>query len=365
MNSYQPSLTEWFQAIGDGTDAEALRLEDNQNRERLEVLYQTIGVPYERPEAFPARVLKNCESAFQNILAERGDELCAIRLVPKRADLPKLRDRGRSIRRCYEDWFLKQDIPWDEYTAYVCPHSETLDWSAVFVVNDEAIFGEIIEGMHAQLTHGDTTHSVLAFYFDFQTWSWKNRTEEMAAQVEKMVAQILVTDPQKQRSLRESLNAEFSHDYLKGYFEVTVWPGTGIHFIDYNRLLPARIPTPLPFGRQEETAEVFLRGMATSPGIVRGPVVIVQEEDLSSVVLETGSILVCDNTDIRYLPLMKKAAGFITNRGSLLSHASIVARELKKPCVVATKRATDKLKNGDIVEVDGGKGTVSLSVLSS
>lgn len=365
MNQFQPSLTEWFQAIGDATDAEALRLEDGQNRERLEVLYQTIGLPYERPKSFPARVLKVCGSAFQELLTEHGDELCAIRLVPKRGELPKLRDRGRSLRRCYEDWFLKQDIPWDEYTAYVCPHSETLDWSATFVVNDEAIFGEITEGRHAQLTHGDTTHPIAPFRFDFKTWSWKNRTEEAVAQVEKMLAQILVTDPHKQQALRESLNAEFSHDYLKGYFEVTVWPGKGIHFIDYNRLLPARISTPAAFRSQEDDAEVFLHGAATSPGVVRGRVVIVREEDLSSITFEPGSILVCDNTDIRYLPLMKKAAGFITNRGSLLSHASIVARELKKPCVVATKRATDKLKNGDIVEVDGGKGTVSLSVLSS
>jgi acetone carboxylase gamma subunit len=121
MNQFQPSITEWFEAIGDAKDAEALRLEDNQNRERLEVLYQTIGAPYERPVPLPARELKELRPAFRVILDERGDEFCAIRLVPKRADLPKLRDRGRTIRRCYEDWFLAQDIVWDEYTAYVCP----------------------------------------------------------------------------------------------------------------------------------------------------------------------------------------------------------------------------------------------------
>jgi len=73
----------------------------------------------------------------------------------------------------------------------------------------------------------------------------------------------------------------------------------------------------------------------------------------------SNSILVCENTDVRYLPLMKQAAAFITDRGSLLSHASIVARELKKPCIVNAKNATSILKNGDIIEVDATSGLVT------
>lgn len=360
MNQFQPSITEWFEAIGDAKDAEALRLEDNQNRERLEVLYQTIGAPYERPVPLPARELKDLSPAFRAILDERGDEFCAIRLVPKRADLPKLRDRGRTIRRCYEDWFLAQDIVWDEYTAYVCPHSETLEWSATFVVNHEAIFGEIVEGMHAQLTQGETEHPVYRFHFDFQNWSWSERNEEVVRQVERMIAALFVADESKRGVLTERLQATFSHGYLQGYFETTVWPGDKLHFIDYNRLLSARIPTPSSFVSTDSAPDVVLCGTPTSPGVVRGSVVIVSEDMLSTIAFSSGSILVCDNTDVRYLPLMKQAAGFVTNRGSLLSHASIVARELKKPCVVATKYATEVLKNGDIVEVDGSRGIIFL-----
>jgi pyruvate,water dikinase len=142
--------------------------------------------------------------------------------------------------------------------------------------------------------------------------------------------------------------------------ETTVWPGDKLHFIDYNRLLLARIPTPSPFASRDSLPNDVLRGTPTSPGVVRGPVVIVSEDVLSTIAFSSGSILVCDNTDVRYLPLMKQAAGFVTNRGSLLSHASIAARELSKPCVVATKEATEVLKNGDIVEVDGSGGIISL-----
>ena len=71
-----------------------------------------------------------------------------------------------------------------------------------------------------------------------------------------------------------------------------------------------------------------------------------------------GDILVAPWTRPEYLPIMKKAGAFITDGGGILSHAAIVARELKKPCVIATKNATQILKNGDMIKVDADRGTV-------
>ena len=55
---------------------------------------------------------------------------------------------------------------------------------------------------------------------------------------------------------------------------------------------------------------------------------------------------------------MKKAKAVITNEGGLTCHAAILSRELKIPCIIGTKNATKVLKDGDIVEVDAGKGIV-------
>jgi phosphoenolpyruvate synthase/pyruvate phosphate dikinase len=52
--------------------------------------------------------------------------------------------------------------------------------------------------------------------------------------------------------------------------------------------------------------------------------------------------------------------GFVTNEGGLLSHAAIVARELKKPCIIGTKIATKVLKDGDLVEVNADTGVVTI-----
>ncbi len=62
--------------------------------------------------------------------------------------------------------------------------------------------------------------------------------------------------------------------------------------------------------------------------------------------------MVSSTTRPDYLPFLKDIAGFITNEGGTLSHAAILARELKKPCIIGTKFATQVLKDGDIVEVD-------------
>jgi pyruvate,water dikinase len=55
---------------------------------------------------------------------------------------------------------------------------------------------------------------------------------------------------------------------------------------------------------------------------------------------------------------MEKACAFVTDEGGILCHAAIVSREMRKPCVIATKKATRIFKDGDLVEVDGEKGIV-------
>jgi len=57
---------------------------------------------------------------------------------------------------------------------------------------------------------------------------------------------------------------------------------------------------------------------------------------------------------------MERAAAFVTDEGGILCHAAIVAREMSKPCVTATKNATKVLKDGDLVEVDANNGVVRI-----
>ena len=74
--------------------------------------------------------------------------------------------------------------------------------------------------------------------------------------------------------------------------------------------------------------------------------------------MNTGDILVSKMTRPEFLPVMKKAAAIVTDEGGITCHAAIVAREMKKPCIIGTQIATHVLKDGDWVEVDATKGIV-------
>lgn len=96
-------------------------------------------------------------------------------------------------------------------------------------------------------------------------------------------------------------------------------------------------------------------GRAIGEKIASGKVHIVRnEDDLAR--FEAGDILVSDITAPDWLPVMKKAAGIVTNRGGRTCHAAIVARELGVPAVVGTESATRILKNGERITVSCAEG---------
>ncbi len=94
-------------------------------------------------------------------------------------------------------------------------------------------------------------------------------------------------------------------------------------------------------------------------GIIQGEVALIDGiKDLHKV--KNGNILVTQMTNPDYLPVMQKAAAFITDEGGMLCHAAIVSRELKIPCIIGTKIATQVLKDGDLVEVDANNGKIKI-----
>lgn len=109
--------------------------------------------------------------------------------------------------------------------------------------------------------------------------------------------------------------------------------------------------------KRELTGEVLLSGLGASPGISSGPVrIIIDLGDLKKV--KKGDILVTEMTNPDMVVTMQKSAGIITDEGGITSHAAIVSREMGIPAVVGTGDATKKLKEGDMVTVDGNVGKV-------
>jgi pyruvate,water dikinase len=97
-------------------------------------------------------------------------------------------------------------------------------------------------------------------------------------------------------------------------------------------------------------------GIGCCPGLVRGVVKVIL--DPRGAQLPAGRILVAEHTDPGWIMLFPSAIGLLVERGSLLSHSAIVARELGIPAVVSIRGLTQWLKDGDVVELDGARGTV-------
>ncbi len=108
---------------------------------------------------------------------------------------------------------------------------------------------------------------------------------------------------------------------------------------------------------RSEAREV--KGQTAQKGVVRGVVRILKNKYQLSQVQE-GDVIVSPMTTPDFLPAMQRAAAFVTDEGGIMCHAAIVAREMKKPCVIGTKIATKVFKDGDLVEVDADNGMVRL-----
>ncbi|EKE15802.1 MAG: hypothetical protein ACD_11C00103G0004 [uncultured bacterium] len=102
-----------------------------------------------------------------------------------------------------------------------------------------------------------------------------------------------------------------------------------------------------------------IKGDVAFTGIANGKAVI-HLSWTGTTNIEEGDVLVTGMTNPQMIPLLKKASAIVTDEGGITCHAAIISRELKKPCIVGTKIATQVLKNGDLIEVDANEGIVRI-----
>lgn len=114
------------------------------------------------------------------------------------------------------------------------------------------------------------------------------------------------------------------------------------------------------FGSSEAQHEQFLlRGLAASPGIYEGPARRVSHPSEFDRI-QKGDVLVTQSTTEAFNILLPLLGAIVTDRGGLLSHSAIVAREYGIPGVVGTREATRRLSDGQRLRVDGTTGEVTV-----
>jgi pyruvate,water dikinase len=116
---------------------------------------------------------------------------------------------------------------------------------------------------------------------------------------------------------------------------------------------------PDKFYRKPPAATGAINGLAASPGVVEGPARYVRSlEEFDQV--RKGEILVCQMTNPAWVVLFTKIVGLVTDAGGTVSHPAVVSREFGIPAVVGTSNATQRIKTGDRIRVNGSTGVVEI-----
>jgi pyruvate,water dikinase len=110
-------------------------------------------------------------------------------------------------------------------------------------------------------------------------------------------------------------------------------------------------------GTEADSAQV-IHGNPVSPGVVEGRVRVVFDPHHSQ--LAAGEIMVCQGTDPAWTPLFMAASGVIMEVGGMMTHGAVVAREYGIPAVVGVHQATQRLKDGQRIRLDGSNGRIVL-----
>ena len=109
----------------------------------------------------------------------------------------------------------------------------------------------------------------------------------------------------------------------------------------------------------EDVTSSEIKGFAASPGVVEGIARVVKSVDEIGR-LQEGDILVCPVTNPTWAPIFRKIAATVSDIGGSMSHAAIVCREYGLPALVGTGTATQRIKDGQRIRVDGSRGVVTI-----
>lgn len=113
----------------------------------------------------------------------------------------------------------------------------------------------------------------------------------------------------------------------------------------------------LPFYNQNKTFEAF----PASPGIARGKAIILKHnENINALPKGKDKILVAEEIELSIANLIKEYSGVCIEVPGITAHAAIYARELGVPCIVGAFEITNKIDNGDLIEINGSTGSIKV-----
>ena len=112
------------------------------------------------------------------------------------------------------------------------------------------------------------------------------------------------------------------------------------------------------FSKRKDPFVAYPKSLHENTSIVFDPVVVIDPNEVDK--MGNDEILIAKETDPGWLFLMLASKGMVVERGSMLSHTAITGRKFGIPTIVSVPGVTRRIKNGDMIEIDGGRGTITV-----
>lgn len=333
-----PPLTTWMKLIK--KNIEDLVLEDRKKYDRLEILSSLTGIKCN----IPIYKLKTVDVLSNKIILNFKGQ-CGWRLMPKKNNFSKLRTRNKSMLN-NKKWLKQEKINPKIYPIIeVIPQHQKIINSGIFVINESKIFGEIIHGDLWQLIYGASpTNLSTHFLYDFKKWTFSKKNKRVEKIIKTLTKKLKIEDKKVKNNIKKQLGGRLNDfGFINGYYEFRA-SKDDVMLVDYDRILYKL------FNKHLLPNKLYLKGTCISPGRSKGNIQIINNPNKQKVT--NNGILVCTMITLEHMPLIKKSAGVIIKQGGMLSHAAIILREIKKPCLALPGKIIQKLKNGDKVTLD-------------
>ncbi|MFI0713751.1 PEP-utilizing enzyme [Streptomyces inhibens] len=336
---------------------DAILAEDSTRAARLGLLHELMGLPILATTHFSGGELAARARSFESFRAS-AEGAYAVRAF-HRSDESVLRNRNLPVPEL-TSWLESKAGDLDQYDIEFSPHMPNA-WATIFVVTSDGVIGEVVRGSLRQLTQGDhTAASPSTYVYDFTDWHVEPH-QPRYEQIARSVLEFTRAGKDAQTALGRRLDCGFTADgHLQGYYEAVVDPGGDLRFIDFNIALGRRLESSyLELIRsQQGTLRDEVHGLTASRGSAQGVARVLIHREADALDLADGEVLVCVEPTPDMIPLIARASALVADRGGLLSHCSVVCREMGIPCVVGTVNATEVIQSGRHVVVEADSGTV-------
>ncbi|HSP77975.1 MAG TPA: PEP/pyruvate-binding domain-containing protein, partial [Myxococcaceae bacterium] len=224
---------------------------------------------------------------------------------------------------------------------------------AAFGLGEVVVGGQVEPDTYSVLKQGPRIMEVRVGHKDFKIVRESVGRERRVELSEEEAKQRVLRDEEVLELARLGMRVEEHY----GAPQDLEWAEEGGRFY----LVQTRPVTTLVKAPEKKEPEVhekpLVTGLGASPGVVSGRVRVLRRPEEGRR-LQRGEILVTTMTSPDWVPTLRRTAAIITDSGGMTSHAAIVSRELRIPCVVGTRNATKVLRDGEEVTVNGATGEV-------